>query len=127
MMGRPAEASGRTAVYNSLSQTMRRPNEWKEHMARIEETAAMGIRAYPMCSPNRVTQDFTMKNTQVFRGLPVWHPILLMPNDEKLRLYADPEIRAKLHQQTIVDKPDSAVGIANTWWNYIYVNEPALH
>ena len=126
MMRRLAESSGRMVVYNSLSQTMRRPEEWKIHMARVEETAAMGIRAYPMCSPNRVTQDFTMKNTQVFRGLPTWHPILLMPNDEKLRLYADPEIRAKLHQEAVVNKPDSAVGISKTWWNYIWVNEPAL-
>jgi N-acyl-D-aspartate/D-glutamate deacylase len=126
MMRRLAEATGRTVVYNSLSQTMRRPDEWKIHMARIEETAAMGIRAYPMCSPNRVTQDFTMKNTQVFRGLPTWHPILLMSDTEKLRLYADPEIRAKLHEEAIVNKPDSAVGISKTWWNYIWVNEPAL-
>ncbi len=126
MMRRLAEATGRTVVYNSLSQTMRRPTEWIEHMARIEETAAMGIRAYPMCSPNRVTQDFTMKNTQVFRGLPTWHPILLMSDDEKLRLYADPEIRAKLHEEAVVNKPDSAVGISKTWWNYIWVNEPAL-
>ena len=126
MMRRLAEASGRTVVYNSLSQTMRRPDEWKIHMARIEETAAMGIRAYPMCSPNRVTQDFTMKNTQVFRGLPTWHPILLMTDEEKLRLYADPEIRAKLHEEAVVNKPDSAVGISKTWWNYIWVNEPAL-
>lgn len=126
MMRRLAEASGRMVVYNSLSQTMRRPNEWKEHMARVEETAAMGIRAYPMCSPNRVTQDFTMKNSQVFRGLPTWHPILLMADNEKLRLYADPEIRAKLHEEAVVNKPDSAVGISKTWWNYIWVNEPAL-
>ena len=126
MMRRLAEATGRTVVYNSLSQTMRRPDEWKIHMARIEETAALGIRAYPMCSPNRVTQDFTMKNTQVFRGLPTWHPILLMSNDEKLRLYADPEIRAKLHEEAVVNKPDGAVGISKTWWNYIWVNEPAL-
>jgi N-acyl-D-amino-acid deacylase len=126
MMRRLAEATGRTVVYNSLSQTMRRPDEWKIHMARIEETASMGIRAYPMCSPNRVTQDFTMKNTQVFRGLPTWHPILLMSDAEKLRLYADPEIRAKLHEEAVVNKPDSAVGISKTWWNYIWVNEPAL-
>jgi N-acyl-D-aspartate/D-glutamate deacylase len=126
MMRRLAEASGRMVVYNSLSQTMRRPEEWKIHMARVEETAAMGIRAYPMCSPNRVTQDFTMKNSQVFRGLPTWHPILLMADDEKLRLYADPEIRAKLHEEAVVNKPDSAVGISKTWWNYIWVNEPAL-
>jgi N-acyl-D-aspartate/D-glutamate deacylase len=126
MMRRLAEATGRTVVYNSLSQTMRRPTEWKEHMARIEETAALGIRAYPMCSPNRVTQDFTMKNSQVFRGLPTWHPILLMSDEEKLRLYADPETRAKLHDEAVVNKPDSAVGISKTWWNYIWVNEPVL-
>jgi N-acyl-D-amino-acid deacylase len=126
MMRRLAEATGRTVVYNSLSQTMRRPTEWIEHMARIEETAKLGIRAYPMCSPNRVTQDFTMKNTQVFRGLPTWHPILLMSDEEKLRLYADPEIRAKLHEEAVVNKPDSAVGISKTWWNYIWVNEPVL-
>jgi N-acyl-D-aspartate/D-glutamate deacylase len=95
-------------------------------MARVDETAAQGIRAFPMCSPNRVTQDFTMRNCQVFRGLPTWHPILLMSDEEKLRLYADPEIRAKLHEEAIVNKPDSAVGISKTWWNYIWVNEPAL-
>ena len=126
MMRRLAAECGRMVVYNSLSQTMRRPDEWKVHMARAEETAAMGIRAYPMCSPNRVTQDFTMKNSQVFRGLPTWHPILLMSDKEKLRLYADPEIRAKLHEEAVVNKPDSAVGISKTWWNYIWVNQPVL-
>jgi N-acyl-D-amino-acid deacylase len=126
MMRRLAEATGRVVVYNSLSQTMRRPDEWKIHMARVEETAAMGIRAYPMCSPNRVTQDFTMKNSQVFRGLPTWHPILLKSDEEKLRLYADPETRAKLHEEAVVNKPDSAVGISKTWWNYIWVNQPVL-
>src|ERR1051326_6030857 len=123
MMRRLAEATGRTVVYNSLSQTMRRRDEWKIHMARIEEAASMAIRAYPMCSPNRVTQDLTMKNTQVFRGLPTWHPILLMSDAEKLRLYADPEIRAKLHEEAVVNKPDSAVGISKTWWNYIRSEE----
>ncbi len=126
MMRRLAEATGRMVVYNSLSHTMRRPDEWKIHMARVEETAAMGIRAYPMCSPNRVTQDFTMKNSQVFRGLPTWHPILLSSDEAKLKAYADPEIRAKLHEEAVVNKPDSAVGISKTWWNYIWVNEPVL-
>ena len=126
MIRRLAEATGRTVVYNSLSQTVRKPDEWKTHMARVEETAAMGIRAYPMCTPNRITQDFTMKNCQVFRGLPTWHPILLMSDEEKLRLYADPEIRAKLHDEAVVNKPEGAVGFSKTWWNYMWVNEPKL-
>ena len=105
---------------------MRQPDEWKTHMKRVEETAALGIRAYPMCSPNRVTQDFTMKNCQVFRGLPTWHPILLSSDEEKMKAYADPEIRAKLHDEAVVNKPDTAVGFSKTWWNYMWVNEPAL-
>jgi N-acyl-D-aspartate/D-glutamate deacylase len=95
-------------------------------MARVEETAALGIRAYPMCSPNRVTQDFTMKNCQVFRGLPTWHPILLSSDEAKMKAYADPEIRAKLHEESVVNKPDTAVGFSKTWWNYMWVNEPVL-
>jgi len=126
MIRRLAEATGRTVVYNSLSQSARKPEEWKTHMARVEETAALGIRAYPMCTPNRITQDFTMKNCQVFRGLKTWHPILLMSDAEKLRLYADPEIRAKLHDEAVVNKPESAVGFSKAWWNYMWVNEPKL-
>ena len=95
-------------------------------MARVEETAALGIRAYPMCSPNRVTQDFTMKNCQVFRGLPTWHPILLSSDEAKMKAYADPEIRAKLHEEAVVNKPETAVGFSKTWWNYMWVNEPVL-
>src|SRR5579862_3638757 len=127
MIRRLAEATGRTVVYNSLSQTMRKPDEWKVHMKRVEETAALGILAYPMCSPNRVTQDFTMKNCQVFRGLPTWHPILLMSDQEKLRAYADPQVRDKLHAEAVAfTVPLQSVGFSKTWWDYMTVNEPAL-
>jgi N-acyl-D-amino-acid deacylase len=127
MMARLAEATGRTVVYNSLSQTVRSPDKWKQHMARVDETVAQGIRAYPMCSPNRVTQDFTMRNCQVFRGLPTWHPILLASDEEKLRAYADPAVRDKLHAEAVERSvPIQAVGFSKTWWDYMWVNEPAL-
>jgi N-acyl-D-aspartate/D-glutamate deacylase len=127
MMARLAEATGRTVVYNSLSQTVRSPDKWKQHMARVDETVAQGIRAYPMCSPNRVTQDFTMRNCQVFRGLPTWHPILLASDDEKLRAYADPAVRDKLHAEAVERSVSvQAVGFSKTWWDYMWVNEPAL-
>jgi len=128
MIARLAEASGRTVVYNSLSQTVRNPDKWKTHMARVDETVAQGIRAYPMCSPNRVTQDFTMHNCQVFRGLPTWHPILISSDEEKMRAYADPAVREKLHAEAVersVPVP-GAIGFSRTWWDYMWVNEPAL-
>jgi N-acyl-D-amino-acid deacylase len=128
MMARLAEATGRTVVYNNLSQTVRNPDKWKQHMARVDETVAQGIKAYPMCSPNRVTQDFTMRNCQVFRGLPTWHPILISSDEEKLRAYSDPVVRQKLHEEAVERKGDisSANGFSKTWWDYMWVNEPAL-
>jgi len=120
-------ASGRPVIYNSLSQTVRTGDKWKQHIARVDETAKAGIRAYPMCSPNRVTQDFTMKNCQVFRGLPTWHPILIASDADKMRAYADPQVRDKLHAEAVeFSVPVQTVGFSRTWWDYMSVNEPVL-
>src|SRR5438477_12510017 len=127
LMARLSEATGRPVVYNNLGQSVRRPGEWQKHMDRVNETAAKGIRAYPLCSPNTTTQTFNMKNTQVWRGSPTWHPILLASDDEKLRAYADPEVRNKLHQEMVewtVEIPGNT--IAREWYNYIWVEEPKL-
>ena len=47
LMARLSEATGRPVVYNNLGQTVRRPDEWKQLMKRVDETTAQGIRAYP--------------------------------------------------------------------------------
>src|SRR4029078_5800397 len=96
-------------------------------MARVSETAAQGIRAYPLCSPNTTTQTFNMANTQVVRGAPTWHPILLASDEEKLRAYADPAVPAKLHEEMVewkVEIPGNT--ISREWYNYIWVEEPKL-
>jgi N-acyl-D-aspartate/D-glutamate deacylase len=127
LMSRLSEATGRTVVYNNLGQTVREPDAWKQHMARVAETAAQGIRAYPLCSPNRVTQSFTMRNCQVFRGAPTWHPILLASDDEKLRAYSDPEIRKKLHEEVVEHKVTvPAAGYSRHWYDYMWVESPVL-
>ena len=127
LMARLSEATGRPVVYNNLGQSVRRPGEWKKHMDRVDETSAKGIRAYPLCSPNTTTQTFDMKNTQVFRGSPTWHPILLAANEEKLRAYADPGVRAKLHEEMIEWKVEIPGGtISREWYKYIWVEEPKL-
>ncbi|MGH7099381.1 MAG: N-acyl-D-amino-acid deacylase family protein [Stellaceae bacterium] len=127
LMARLSEATGRTVLYNNLGQTVREPDAWQRHMARIEETSRQGIRAYPLCSPNRTTQSFTMKNCQVFRGSPTWHPILLASDEEKLRAYGDPAIRQKLHEEVVehtVEVP--AAGYSRRWYDYMWVETPAL-
>jgi N-acyl-D-aspartate/D-glutamate deacylase len=127
LMSRLSEATGRTVVYNNLLQSMRRPSEWKEQMALIDASTAKGIRAYPMCTPNRIVDHFTMRNCQEFRGLPTWHPILLASDEEKLCAYSDPEIRKKLHAEAVEFKVDTPPpGICRTWWDYMEVQTAVL-
>jgi N-acyl-D-amino-acid deacylase len=128
LMARLSEATGRTVIYNNLGQNLREPDAWKKHMARIEETSRAGIRAYPLCSPNRTTQNFTMHNCQVFRGTPTWHPILLASDEDKLRAYRDPVVRRKLHEEVIEHKGTKlpAAGYSLRWYDCMWVEKPAL-
>ncbi len=127
LMSRLSEATGRQVIYNNLGQTVREPDAWKELMAIVDETSAAGIRAYPLCSPNSVTQRFTMRNTQAFRGVPTWHPILLSSDEEKLRAYSDPAVRQKLHDEVVewkIDIPGNT--ISRQWYDYTWVEETVL-
>jgi N-acyl-D-aspartate/D-glutamate deacylase len=127
LMSRLSEATGRQVVYNNLGQTARRPDEWKELMAIVEETSSAGVRAYPLCSPNSTTQRFNMSNCQLFRGIPTWHNILLADDEEKLRAYSDPEVRSNLHNEAVewnVEVTEANVG--KRWYDYLWVDEPVL-
>ena len=127
LMSRLSQTTGRQVVYNNLGQTLRRPNEWKELMAIVDETSRAGIRAYPLCTPNSTTQRFNMKNCQLFKGIPSWHPIMLASDEEKILAYSNQEVRGKLHAEAVewcADLPDA--NIAPNWYDYMWVEEPAL-
>jgi N-acyl-D-aspartate/D-glutamate deacylase len=126
LMSRLSEATGRVVVYNNLGQTMRRPGQWQKQMEQVASTTAKGIRAFPMCTPNRITDYFQMRNTQTFRGLPVWHPICLSSPEDQLKAYADPEVRRKLHEEAVEFKSGPAIGICSTWWDYMVVQTAVL-
>jgi N-acyl-D-aspartate/D-glutamate deacylase len=127
LMSRLSEATGRTVVYNNLGQSARRPDDWKKLMALVDESSHAGIRAYPLCSPNSTTQLFSMRNCQLFRGSPTWHPILLSSDDEKLRAYSDPAVRRKLQEEVVEWRGDlSSAGFARNWYDYMWIETPAL-
>jgi N-acyl-D-amino-acid deacylase len=127
LMSRLSQATGRPVVYNTLLHNLRNPGQWQEQMRKIDETVAKGIRAYPMCTPNAITDFFNMRNCQSFRGLPTWHPILIATDAEKLRAYADPDIRRKLHDEAVEFNIDfTPTGISRKWWEHTIVQNAVL-
>jgi N-acyl-D-aspartate/D-glutamate deacylase len=95
-------------------------------MEQVNATTAKGIRAFPMCTPNRITDYFQMRNTQTFRGMAVWHPICLSSPEEQLKSYADPAVRKALHDEAVEFKNGPAIGICSTWWDYMVLQTAVL-
>ncbi len=129
LMSRLAEKTGRTVVYNSLRQSIRQPDAWKDHVALVDEAVSAGLRAYPMCTPNTTVDRFTMRNAQIFRGIPTWHPILLAPLEEKRRAYSDPEVRRKLHEEVVEWKQElrnTATEFGRNWYEKLWVDKVVL-
>ena len=124
LLSRISQACGRPVMYNTLQEQARQPGRWRTHLAHVEETAAKGIRAVPLVNPGSVVNRFTMKNCQVFRSMPTWLPILQGPDDEKLRAYRDPAVRAKLRAE--VEAPITPDSTFSKRWDLMIVEEPAL-
>ena len=124
---RLSQATGRQILYTHLGQAVNQPDQWKEILAQVDETSRAGIRSYPMCNPNAETPRFTMRNCQIFVQIPSWRPILVAPDEEKIRAYRDPEVRKRLHSEAVeftIDIPD--FNSARNWYDYIQVFEPVL-
>jgi N-acyl-D-aspartate/D-glutamate deacylase len=124
LLSRISQACGRPVMYNTLLEQARQPGRWKKHLSHVEETVRQGIRAIPLCNPGSIVNKFTMRNCQVFRSMPTWLPILQGPDDEKLRAYRDPTIRAKLRAEAEAPlTPDSTF---SKRWDLMIVEEPKL-
>src|SRR5713101_4538284 len=121
LLSRLAQACGRQVMYNTLLEQARHPGRWRAHLAQVEETTKQGIRAVPLCNPGSIVNRFTMKNCQVFRGMPTWLPILQAAESEKLRAYRDPEIRAKLRAE--VEAPLDPDSTFSKRWDLMIVEE----
>ncbi|HEV8440194.1 MAG TPA: amidohydrolase family protein [Methylomirabilota bacterium] len=121
LLSRLAQACGRQIMYNTLLEQARQPGRWRTHLAHVEETVRQGIRAVPLCNPGSIVNRFTMKNCQVFRSMPTWLPILQASDEDKLRAYRDPELRAKLRAE--VDAPLGPDSTFSKRWDLMVVEE----
>jgi N-acyl-D-amino-acid deacylase len=123
LISRLSAACGRRIMYNTILQSARTPERWKEHLKIAAETVMAGNRAFPLCSPNSIKQRFDMHNCQVFRGMTHWHPILISSDEEKLQAYSDPSVRQKLRAD--LSEP-SATQLFSRRWDLMVVEAPQL-
>ena len=127
LMSRLSAACGHPVLWNNLRQSARSPNQWKELIAIVDETAAAGIRSYPLGNTNATIHHFTMKDSQLWRASPSWRPILMGSDEEKMKAYRDPAFRQKLHDEVIDFKVEMARrDFALNWYDYMWVDEPVL-
>jgi N-acyl-D-amino-acid deacylase len=124
LLSRISQACGRPVMYNTLLEQARQPGRWRTHLAHVEATARQGIRAIPLCNPGSVVNRFTMRNCQVFRGMPTWLPILQGSDADKLRAYCDPEIRARLKAE--VEAPLGPDSTFSKRWDLMIVEQTKL-
>ena len=121
LLTRLSTASGRRIMYNTILQSARKPERWKEHLATVEETAKEGSQAFPMCSPNQIKQRFDGHNCQVFRGMEYWHPILISSDEDKLRAYSDSAVRDNLRKDLAAP---NAKAMFSQRWDLMTIEEP---
>ena len=123
MSKKAAMRSGRPVVWLSIAHRWSEPDSWREYLDMAEQGFQEGFQAYPICSPRRNNTRFTMKNAQIFDGLPSWRPVMLADEETKLATFADPEKRRALHHDA-VEATDSTT--FSRRWDLLYITKPTL-
>lgn len=122
---RLAQASGRPMVYNQIAHRWSAPDQWKEHLAIVEERIREGNRVYPLINPRPGNSRFTLKNAQVFDRLQAWQPIMRESPEKRVAAFRDPEVRRRLHAEAVegVGVPYNAF---SRRWDKMWVARTAL-
>lgn len=112
---RMALASGRPMTFNALFHRWAKPDAWKEALAVSGAIAAEGVPLYGLGHAQMMEQRFTLRNAQLFDGMPAWDAVFALPLEERAAKLRDPEVRARL--QADVDEP--AVKLFSKRWDTV--------
>lgn len=123
MSKKAAKRSGRPVVWLTISHRWAEPDTWREYLDMTEQGFREGYQAYPICTPRRNNTRFTMKNAQIFDGLPSWRPIMLGDDAARMAAFADPEKRQALHHEAVTATDSTTF---SRRWDLLYITKPAL-
>jgi N-acyl-D-aspartate/D-glutamate deacylase len=103
------------ALMAAMSATGRRPLNWnvlvvgagtdtyKEQLAASDRAAEEGGRVLALTVPAVMQLHLNFRSGFLFDALPGWGPTMALPDDEKRRALADPDVRRRLRESAEVD------------------------
>ncbi len=112
-----ALTAGRPLTFNALIHRWARPTAWKEALEVAGRIAAEGVPMYGLGHAQAMEQRFTLKNAQLFDGMPAWEEVMAAPPERRLALLTDPAVRTRL--QADIDDPRPR--LFSKRWDTIYV------
>jgi N-acyl-D-aspartate/D-glutamate deacylase len=107
------------------------PGTWKEYLALLDETAAMGGRMFAQAHSRSLSALLSFKTQMPFDRLPVWNEIRALPFEEQKRRLADPALRPALIEASGQRDGRKAVGTearpADYDWLFVFDSVEGPH
>jgi N-acyl-D-aspartate/D-glutamate deacylase len=115
-----ARETGRPLIWQGLLHQWARPDLWKRMLGEAAEGFRQGAAAYPLTNARPFSNRWTMKNAQVFDELPTWRALLFLPLEERLKAFADPDVRAKMRFEAVEDR--KPINFSRRW-DLVYIRQ----
>ncbi len=121
-----AEAAGQPVTYLSIVQSTLKPEQWKEHLAHLDDVAARGTaRIFPQINPRPGLRFFQMDSAEFFNFMPTWKRIMNSPREECIAAFADAGLRPQLAREVDEHRSNTALGFSGRW-DHVVVVKPVL-
>jgi N-acyl-D-aspartate/D-glutamate deacylase len=100
-----ARRTQRPIIWGGVSHRWTEPDLWREQLDALGSTFGAGYRPYAVAHSVPGMRHFTLKNAQVFDEFPEWKKIMFMPEAERKKAFADPDVRARLREDLKDPRP----------------------
>jgi N-acyl-D-aspartate/D-glutamate deacylase len=119
LMAAMSTAAGRSLNWNVLV-VGAGTDTYKDQLAASDRAAEQGGRVLALTVPSVMQLHLNFRSGFLFDALPGWGPTMALPDDEKMRALADPEVRRRLRESA-----DSDTGLfrAMLRWERLQIGE----
>jgi N-acyl-D-amino-acid deacylase len=119
-----ARRTGRPVLWQSISHSWSRPNHWQEMLANTQRVfKEEGLPIFAMTQAKPFQNRYTLLDAQCFDEFPTWKSAMFNPVRVRKQMFADLDLRKKLHAEAIEDQSPS---VFPRRWDVIFVDHVKL-